>query len=117
MNYILARGWMTPPKVWPKYSPPEGGVLILKQGSQGATIYYAEQVSPQAVPGFRVTPRFTVGAGDSFNAGFLFALNQGQDIAEAVRFANAVAALVVSGTDGVLSCPDLGHIQTWMAQQ
>jgi sugar/nucleoside kinase (ribokinase family) len=48
------------------------------------------------VPGFRVTVVDTNGAGDTHTGGFLAALADGADDAEAVRRANAAAALSVT---------------------
>ncbi len=89
--------------------------LVRKQGPAGATIYQANQSSPIHVPSFEVEARFTVGAGDSFNAGFLYALHQRWDLTQALRFAHAVAALVVSNAQGVLGAPTLEQVQTLLA--
>lgn len=86
--------------------------LVRKQGLAGATVYQANRSSPIHVPSFAVEARFTVGAGDSFNAGFLYALYQGWDLPQALRFAHAVAALVVSNAQGVLGSPTLDQVQT-----
>lgn len=48
------------------------------------------------MPGFAVNVHGTVGAGDTFVAGFLLAVQKGADSTEAARFANAAAAIVVS---------------------
>jgi sugar/nucleoside kinase (ribokinase family) len=58
----------------------------------------------------------TTGAGDCFAAGFLAATLDGASLAEAGRFANAVAALSVQkigAVTGVLSKPDT---ERWIAE-
>lgn len=80
--------------------------LIVKRGKAGALIVRGGQDAPQTVPGFAVTVRSTVGAGDAFNAGLLAALRDGRALPEAVRFANAMAACVVASERGVLDAPD-----------
>lgn len=47
----------------------------------------------------------TIGAGDTFNGAFLHALNEGLDLTASVRFANEVAAHMIS-TQGHLSVPE-----------
>jgi len=65
-------------------------LVVVKAGTPGA--YLASAQGLVHVPGFAVATIDTVAAGDSFNAGLAFALDRG-DVPEAVRFANAVAAL------------------------
>ena len=57
-----------------------------------------------------VTVRQTVGAGDAFDAGLLWALVNGYDIAAAVRWGHATAAGVVMAEDGVLGAPDAAQV-------
>ncbi len=49
-------------------------------------------------PAFSVKPLNTVGAGDSFNAGFIKAQTLGYDVEKSLKFANATAALKISHT-------------------
>lgn len=81
------------------------GCVVIKRGAAGALIQQRLAVKPMAVPSFPVTTQGTVGAGDSFNAGFLYAIVQGQDVPTATRFANGVAALVLNSQKGVLAGP------------
>ncbi|MBI1881630.1 MAG: hypothetical protein HYR94_25920 [Chloroflexi bacterium] len=66
------------------------------------------------MPGFAVPAHISVGAGDSFNVGFLYGVRQGWSLEEAVRFGNAVAALVASGDRGVLGGPSLSEVETFL---
>lgn len=79
--------------------------LVLKRGGEGATLY-GDDHSAEIVPAFDVDVHTTVGAGDAFNAGLIYALRHGHSKREAVRFANATAARVVSAPDGILGAPD-----------
>jgi ribokinase len=91
--------------------------MVVKQGQQGALVWRALDAAPLAVPGFQVDAHFTVGAGDSFNAGLLLGLQQGGDLVQAVRFANAVAALVVSTAQGVLGCPSRAQVESLLNRE
>ena len=76
----------------------EGGAkcVVIKRGAAGATLLQPDDGGPTDVPGFAVNVHGTVGAGDTFVAGFLLAVQKGADPTEAARFANAAAAIVVS---------------------
>lgn len=79
------------------------GLVVVKRGGQGVSARgRAVRVD---IPAFPVDARLTVGAGDSFDAGFLYARLRGRSLEEALRFGAAVAALVVSGERGVLAAP------------
>ena len=68
--------------------------VIIKLGEEGSIAKTEEGVFRQ--PAFPVSPLDTTGAGDSFNAGVIFGLLQGWDIRQTLRFANALAGLVIS---------------------
>jgi sugar/nucleoside kinase (ribokinase family) len=87
------------------------GCVVLKRGAEGATIWQ-NGGDPVNVAGFAVNARSTVGAGDSFNAGFLYALQEGRDPLSATRFANAVASLLVSADQGALGAPTLQEVHS-----
>lgn len=65
--------------------------VIAKLGSKGAAIIKADEHIN--IPGFKVNAVDTTAAGDSFNAGFAFALAEGKDLKECVKFGNAVGAI------------------------
>lgn len=81
------------------------GCVVTKCGAEGALVQRAGDSTHAKVPGFSTQVSGTVGAGDSFNAGFLFAVEQGQDAVAAAQFANATAALVLQSPRGVLDGP------------
>lgn len=89
--------------------------VVIKRGVEGARVWANTDDSPCDVPGFGVDARFTVGAGDSFNAGFLYATQGGKTPTQAARFANAVAAFVVSAAQGALGAPNLAQVEAMLA--
>ena len=76
--------------------------VLVTLGEAGCTLR-----SPAAarldVPGFQVHAIDTVGAGDAFCGAFATALAENQPVAQALRFANAAAALSVTKPDTVPS--------------
>lgn len=69
-------------------------LLVVKQAQKGATGLDNNKLVP--VPAFPVAPISTVGAGDSFNAGFIYAHIAGNSLSDSIRYANATAALAIS---------------------
>lgn len=88
--------------------------VVIKQGEAGASLWSARERIH--VPAFPVAAHISVGAGDSFNAGFLYGVQQGWPLTEALGFGNAVAALVVGGRRGIFDAPPLAAVVTLLAQ-
>jgi ribokinase len=77
--------------------------VILKLGEQGC--YYSDGEQSFSSPGFPVTARDTTAAGDTFNGALAVALAENKPIADALRFANAAAALSVTRLGAQASIP------------
>jgi len=92
---------------------PECGILILKQGPKGATVLSeGKQLHFPAVP---VEVKDTVGAGDSFDAGFITALLEGKQVQEMGEFASATAALTCTGTGPLEHMPTRAQVDALLA--
>ncbi len=76
---------------------------IVTLGAQGAQIVSTDEC--ETIPTYAVDVVDTTGAGDAFNAGLAVALAEGKALAEAVRFANAAAALSVTQPGAAPSAP------------
>jgi len=76
---------------------------VVTLGAQGAQIVSGSE--SVAIPTFFVDVVDTTGAGDAFNAGLAVALAEGKALAQAVRFANAAAALSVTKPGAAPSTP------------
>lgn len=64
---------------------------VVKDGRAGAVVAY--QDAARRIPTYEAVVEDTTGAGDTFDAAFLYArLNRNRDIVEAARYANAAAA-------------------------
>ena len=70
-------------------------ILAVHRGARGCRV--AARGVRVEVRGFRVPARNPTGAGDLFNAGFVYGKLRGWDLRRCARFANAVAAAHVEG--------------------
>jgi ribokinase len=84
--------------------------VILTLGARGALVATSDG-SPQLVPGFKVKAVDTTGAGDVFNGALAVALAEEQPLIDAVRFANAAAAISVTRLGAQPSAPSRREIQ------
>jgi ribokinase len=78
--------------------------VIVTCNSRGTLLYEEGQL--QKIPAHKVKVVNTTGAGDSFTAGFIHAKNKNWESLEAVRFANALAALVIQTPGASVDLPD-----------
>lgn len=69
--------------------------VIYKRGEQGASVYTTGGEVFHAAP-FKIDVLNTLGAGDAFASGFLYAYLQGWDWAKCARMGNATGAIVVT---------------------
>lgn len=83
--------------------------VILTLGARGA--YIAAAGVERLVPGFKVKAVDTTAAGDMFNGALAVALGEGRALPEAVRFANAAAALSVTRRGAQPSAPSRAAIE------
>jgi len=78
-------------------------IVIITLGARGALVAMAGLV--QHVPGFKVKPVDTTAAGDCFNGALAIAYAEEKPLIDAVRFANAAAALSVTKPGAQPSAP------------
>jgi sugar/nucleoside kinase (ribokinase family) len=89
-------------------------LVVVKLGGQGAIAYRgAERVSVPAVPTEFVDP---VGAGDSFDAGFLSAYVRGKSLQECLLSGNIAGALSVTRAGGTEAFRDASHRNSFLTQ-
>ncbi|HHY98316.1 MAG TPA: carbohydrate kinase family protein [Firmicutes bacterium] len=88
--------------------------VIVKLGSMGSTGRWDGETVSQ--PAFPVAPVDTTGAGDSFNAGFLYAFLNGYDVQEAMRFGNACGALSCMALGGTEGFPRLDQVLKFLGK-
>jgi ribokinase len=83
--------------------------VVMKLGDQGC--FYSDGQTEVRSPAFPVTARDTTAAGDVFNAGLAVALAEDRPIAEALRFANATAAISVTRMGAQASVPSRAEVE------
>jgi ribokinase len=88
------------------------GTVVLTLSDRGAFLASAEE--SVHVPGYEVEVVDTTAAGDAFVGGFAVALAQGQNLAEAVRYANASGALAVTRLGAQPSLPTRQEVEEFM---
>lgn len=90
--------------------------VVATDGGQGS--YAARRPGEHVhVPAFDVEVVSTLGAGDVFHGALLVAVDRGLDLPEALRYANAVAALSCRAIDGRSGIPTHAEVTEFLAQQ
>jgi ribokinase len=88
------------------------GIVILTLGERGA--FLADANGRRLVPGFKVKTVDSTAAGDIFNGALSVALAEGKAVFDAVRFANAAAALSVTRLGAQPSAPSRADIEKFI---
>lgn len=78
-------------------------LVMITLGSEG--VWISDNGHGQQIKGFRVKVVDTTAAGDTFNGALLTSLLEGDDLANAIRFAHAAAAITVTGAGAQTSIP------------
>jgi sugar/nucleoside kinase (ribokinase family) len=92
------------------------GLLVVKRGAEGATAFdkHGEIVSIPALP---VKVIDTTGAGDAFNAGFIYARRiEGAGVPDALRFGAACGAQAVARIGGATDAPSASAVKQLLQQ-
>jgi len=89
--------------------------VIITLGSKGAFLYTGGDKG-ELVPSFTVEAVDTTGAGDAFNGGFAHAISNGYSVKNAMKFANAVAALSVTRIGTAPAMPYKHEVEALLAK-
>ncbi|MFJ9032758.1 carbohydrate kinase family protein [Streptomyces sp. NPDC102274] len=91
-----------------------GPRVVVKNGADGALVHDGRTLLH--TPGIPARPLDTVGAGDSFDAGFIAAFLRGLPTAEALEFAAACGALSTRAHGGTAAQPTWDEARTALAR-
>ena len=94
---------------------PHNVAVVLKQGPAGCTVFSGE--GTVSVPSFPVEEVDATGAGDTFDAAFLWAMQQGASLETAALWANAVGAFSVTVTGPIDGAPNRAHVVAFLREQ
>lgn len=89
-------------------------VVVVTLAGKGALAVTA--VSTAQISGHSVDVQDTTGAGDTFNAAFLSSTLQGKSLAQCLAFANAAAALSVTGLGPRGGLPTSAQVEAFLAR-
>lgn len=86
--------------------------LVITLGKSGV---FVNNTKHDLVEPYRVDSVDTTGAGDAFNGGLAVALARGEPLLQAVKFANAVAALSTTRTGAQSSMPTMSEVTKFIS--
>lgn len=89
--------------------------VLITLGGQGVYVY--TEGRSEIVPAYKVEAIDTTGAGDAFNGGLLTALAEGRTLAEAARFANALAAISVQRIGTTPAMPTREEVDAFLKER
>lgn len=87
--------------------------VVIKRGSKGALAKKGNKVIKTNV--FKVKVIDTTGAGDSFNAGYLYKYLNGTSIEDSLTFGSACGAIVTTKLGGTVAFPDLEEVEDFVS--
>ena len=87
--------------------------VVITLGSRG--VFVSSKGKEAIIPAYKVKVVDTTGAGDAFNGGLLAALAEEKELWDAVRFANALAALSVQKLGTTPSMPSREAVDKFLA--
>jgi len=89
--------------------------LVSKLGEQGTRVITADD--SVSLPPYSVDVVSTIGAGDGFASGFLYAMLRDRPMLECLHYGNAAAAIVVSRLSCSEAMPVLAEVEQMIRQQ
>jgi sugar/nucleoside kinase (ribokinase family) len=92
----------------------DNSLIVMKRGADGASAFSNEERVD--VPAVAVEPVDTTGAGDSFDAGYLYAYTQGYPLKECLRYGAVCGGLSTTRIGGIEVFPSLGEVKQWLRE-
>lgn len=88
--------------------------VVIKKGPKGAVGKFGNLVL-ESTAFDELKPVDTTGAGDSFNAGFIYGFLKGYDMPECMLYGNACGSISVTRIGGASSCPGIEEVENLIA--
>lgn len=88
------------------------GAVVMKDGSRGAVARSQSRTFSATPP--TVDPIDTTGAGDAFDAGFIYGLVKGHDLATSITYGTVCGALTTTVVGGAAGTPTLEEVRKWL---
>lgn len=89
--------------------------LVIKDGGNGAKVYVNKEWHSKEA--FKVQPIDTVGAGDGFDAGYIYSYLHNYSPVESLQFANGVGALVTTVSGDNEGLPELDEVLAFIRNE
>ena len=93
----------------------QAGMAVIKLGSQGSLAIRGEE--RRFAPSYKVTAVDTTGAGDSFNAGFVYGFLRGLPLEECLKCGNGCGALSVTALGGNTGFPTRSRLEAFLSER
>jgi ribokinase len=88
--------------------------VLVTLGARGCALFERDAHASPLLPGHAMTVADTIGAGDTFTGALAAALARGEALADAARWANAAAALSVTGRGAIGGMPTRAAVEAFM---
>jgi sugar/nucleoside kinase (ribokinase family) len=93
-----------------------GGLIVMKDGAHGAEAFTPESRGGLRVPAIPVTPVDTTGAGDAFDAGYLYAYVNGLPLDVCMQYGSICGGLATTAPGGATASPSIGEVEKWLTK-
>lgn len=92
------------------------GMIVMKNGQEGAESYSHHERDCMQMPAIPVTAVDTTGAGDAFDAGFLYAYTKGNPLKNCMRVGAVCGGLTTTAKGGATATPTLKEMEKWLSK-
>lgn len=89
--------------------------LCVTDGQNG--VYFLHNGRVEHIPGFHVEVKDTLGAGDVWHGAFALSLAEGENVENAIQFANAAASLKCTQPGGRAGCPNRTAVKKFLKER
>jgi sugar/nucleoside kinase (ribokinase family) len=92
------------------------GLIVMKDGARGAEAFTPDSRDGLRVPAIAVTPVDTTGAGDAFDAGYLYAYVNGLPLDECMQYGTICGGLATTAPGGATASPSIAEVEKWLSK-